>query len=177
MTSLSIPFPPPPPLSVHPLYYTYREGPFAHANGHPPSLPPHASHPPLPTSVVSTLPYERMRIRYSRIYGGTDILSRVEGVTWVGVKRMGEGRGHVIVALSVTTTGETRPVSGMGMREGWIYRLENTGSCTYTRTRISGHRMEHRLISPFVILRIRLAHSRFFEARAYDYAILDDNAW
>lgn len=173
MTSLSIPFPPPP--STHFITRIAKARSCTQMDTLLPFLPMHLT--PLPTSVMSTLPYERMRIRYSRIYGGTDILSRVEGVTWVGVKRMGEGRGHVIVALSVTTTGETRPVSGMGMREGWIYRLENTGSCTYTRTRISGHRMEHRLISPFVILRIRLAHSRFFEARAYDYAILDDNAW
>lgn len=39
--------------------------------------------------------------------------------------------GDVIVALSVTTTGETHPVSGMRMREGWIYCCENAGTRPY----------------------------------------------
>lgn len=78
---LFIPFP---RYSSPPLYYAYREGPFR-ACKWTPSFPSPCISPS--SSVVSTPSYERMRIRYSRIYGGTDILSRVEGVTW----GLGEG--------------------------------------------------------------------------------------
>lgn len=64
-----------------------------------------------------------------------------EQIYLAGVDGVECNLGDVIVALSVTTTGETRPVNGMRMRGGWIYCFENTGNtgrmyvCTYICTR------------------------------------------
>ena len=51
-----------------------------------------------------------------------------EQIYLAGVDGVECNLGDVVVALSVTTTGETRPVYGMRIREGWIYCFENTGN-------------------------------------------------
>lgn len=88
---------------------------------------------------------------------------------------MGVGRGrHVIVALSVTTTGETRPVSGMGMREGWIYRLENTRDSGLYVHANANFRPPNGAPIDFTVCHFTNSPlaPRFFDAYAY---VIDDN--
>lgn len=68
---------------------------------------------------------ERVGIRYTKIYGWTDILTHRRRC-WVQVR-------NVIVALSVTTTDETCLVSEVGMQGRQDLWLWNAGTRLYVR--------------------------------------------